>query len=278
MRTSICSFYILLLSVVSARAQRAPTSQQAPTAVTLRDCYRALSSDSAAFFYDAEYLLTPPGCAVLRRQARLDSLGHFRGLVQDYLLRNNVLLLAGTFRNGQKHGQFELFFSNGVPAARGNYYNGQQVGDWAYWYPSGQPRQLVRFEQGKAPTLQRFWDEQGKQLVVNGTGLWHRDEEGTRLSGAVVNGLPSGRWNRKFLDNNEFYSTERFNPDGTFRNGNIYYLHGVVAYAAEIGEDIIPLDAKQSPFLDVEDFDRAEKFMLGLPCPPVQKEEKETPK
>lgn len=259
-------YAILPLFLFIAMQSPAQTSgtPAAPARATLRECYRALSSDSAAFFYDAAYLLTPPGCAAIRRHARVDSAGHFRGLVQDYLMNNNVLLLTGAFRNGQKEGQFELFYSNGAPAARGNYHNGQQVGDWAYWYPSGKPRQLVRFEQGKPPTLQQFWDEQGKHLVVNGTGQWHRDEMGTRLGGAVLNGLPHGRWNRNFLDNQELYATERFNDDGTFRGGNVYYI-------AEPGEEQLPLDSNQSPFLDVEDFGRAEQFVLGVACPPTAK-------
>ncbi|MFC4790568.1 toxin-antitoxin system YwqK family antitoxin [Hymenobacter endophyticus] len=242
-------------------AQAPNAARQPPARATLQQCYRALSRDSVVFFYDAYYTLVPPGCAAIRRHARVDSAGAFHGVVQDYQLSNNVLLLSGAYRHGRKQGVFELFYSDGEPAARVRYHEGKPVGDWAYWYHSGQPRQVVRFEQPERPTLQRFWAVDGKPLVVNGTGQWQQDEAGTRQEGAIRNGVPDGQWTRRYIQGRQPYSVEYFDK-GTFRKGTIFH-------EAEPGEYVLPLDAEQPPFMDAEDYDRAEALVLGALCPPV---------
>lgn len=220
-----------------------------------------LTPDSVVFYYNAYYALTPPGCAVIRRHVRLDSTGAFHGVVRDYQLSNNVLLLSGAYRHGRKQGVFELFYPDGEPAVRARYHEGKQVGDWAYWYHSGQPRQVVRFEEPERPALLRFWAPDGALLVQNGAGTWQMEEAGTQLAGPIRNGLPDGRWTRRFSRGGQLYAVEYF-EQGQFRKGTTFYE------PAE-GELLLPLDTGQYPFLDVEDFDRTEKWVLGQPCPPV---------
>lgn len=239
---------------------QAPAAAQS-MALTLQQCSRVLTSDSVVFFYDAYYALTPPGCAAIRRHVRLDSTGAFHGEVLDYQLANNILLLKGAYRYGRKEGVFELFYSDGVPAARTRYHAGQPVGDWTYWYHSGQPRQVVRFEPAQPPALQRFWAPDGTLLVADGAGRWHIEEAGTRLEGAIRNGRPDGRWTRRFVRSGEEYAVEYF-ENGQFRKGSIFYQPAA-------GQQQLPLDTNQYPFLDVEDFDRTEEWVLGQPCRPA---------
>lgn len=106
----LCSWLLLSLgSGASALAQSA-----APTAATTRVSrlnvpYRILGTDSVALFYNTEYELCPPGCAMLRRHARLDSTGRFFGAVKDFWMQTAQPALTGAYRNGQKEGVFELF-------------------------------------------------------------------------------------------------------------------------------------------------------------------------
>lgn len=220
----------------------------------LDNCYRVVGKDSVVFFYSAEYLLTPPGCAAIRRHVRLDSAGRFFGYVRDYRLSNNLLLLQGAYRAGQLEGQLEQYHPTGELAARGQYRQGQQVGDWAYWYPSGKPRQVLSFRNGLYPLVQKFWDEDGQQLVAEGNGTWHRDEDGLRLSGKVVGGIPDGRWLLRRLDDKSIVARENY-AKGRFRNG-------VIVNTIEIYQDRPRLS-----IIDWEDYSTANKYKLNLECP-----------
>lgn len=238
-----------------------PAAAAEPVPLTLQQCSRVLTPDSVVFFYSAYYALTPPGCATIRRHVRLDSTGAFHGVVKDYQLSNNVLLLSGAYRHGRKQGVFELFYPDGEPAVRARYNAGQPVGDWTYWYHSGQPRQIVRFEKPEQPTLQRFWSLGGKLLVSEGMGQWEWTESGTQLAGAIRNGLPDGRWVRRYMPGGQPYSTEYF-ENGRFRRGTIFHEPAP-------GEYVLPLDTERAPFLDIEDYDQAERLVLGKPCLPA---------
>jgi hypothetical protein len=259
-------YYLVLLSLIAVSWAGPAWGQQRkvtpPVTANIRDCYRvAAPPDSIAFFYSDRYLLTPAGCAAIRRHVRFDSTRVFKGFVRDYWMHNNMLALSGAFRNGKKEGVFELYHRSGELAARGHYHEGRQVGDWAYWYPSGKPRQVLSFGAGGEPTVQQFWDPTGKQLVRNGNGTWYRDEDEMRWGGAVVNGIPDGRWRLEYLTGSKnLVASEKYSK-GHFRNG--------ITLAS--GEYY--MDQSRISLNDWEDYSTAETFKIGPPCPTT-----ETPK
>lgn len=220
----------------------------------LDDCYRVVGKDSVIFFYSTDYVLTPPGCAAIRRHIRLDSAGHFRGYVRDYNLSSNQPLLQGAYRDGLMEGQFEVYHATGELAARGYYRRGEQVGDWAYWYPSGRKRQVLSFRNGLDPLVQQFWDEAGQQLVKDGNGTWYRQESGMQLKGAVVGGIPDGRWQLRQIDDEHLVARETF-VKGNFRNGVL--IDQMYAYQ----------DQSRFSVADWEQYRQAEKYVIGTPCP-----------
>lgn len=224
----------------------------------LNDCHRVVGKDSVVFFYTEEYLLVPPGCAALRRHLQLDSLGRFRGFARDYRLSNNQLVLQGAYRNGLKEGLFELYHATGELAARGRYRQGQQIGDWAYWYPSGNRRQVLSFGAGHAPLVQQFWTDSGEQLVKNGQGQWQREQNGLRLRGNIVAGMPDGRWLLRRATDESLVARE------TFAKG--HFRHGIIIDSLEDYQD-----QSRIYLADWEDYSQAEAYKLGAPCPVLDK-------
>ncbi|AII52062.1 toxin-antitoxin system YwqK family antitoxin [Hymenobacter sp. APR13] len=245
-----CYSLLLLLcfSLGPARAQTAALPK-----ARLNDCYRVVGKDSVVFYYSDEYVLTPPGCATIRRHVRLDSAGRFQGFVRDYRLTNNVLLVQGAYQAGRKEGVFEIYHPNGELAARGRYLQGREVGDWAYWYPTGRPRQILSFRDGRAPLIQQFWDETGTQLVKDGNGTWYRNELGLNLSGAVLQGAPDGRWVLRRLANDAVVVRE------IFRKG--YFSSGIVVDAVETYQDESRLE-----IADWDAYSQGEVYTLNKVC------------
>ena len=248
--------YLTLLLLLSCFGAHQTWAQQAalPKA-KLNDCYRVVGKDSVVFYYSDDYVLTPPGCATIRRHVRLDSAGRFQGFVRDYRLTNNQLLMRGAYRAGRKEGVFETFYATGELAARGRYLRGRQVGDWAYWYPSGRPRQILSFRDGHDPLIQQFWEEAGPQLVKDGNGTWYRNELGLNLAGAVRQGIPDGRWVLRRVADETLVAREVF-KDGHFRSG-------LTVSTLEAYQDESRLDIG-----DWEFYSDAEVYQLGPACAP----------
>lgn len=255
----LAAVVLLVLRSQTTLAQEVPKLRQK---AKIDACYRVVGKDSVVFFYSEDYLLTPPGCATIRRHVRLDSAGRFFGYVRDYRLANNLLLLQGAYREGKLDGQLELYHDTGELAARGQYRQGQQVGDWGYWYPSGKRRQVLSFRNGQEPLVQQFWSEDGQQLVTGGNGTWYRDETGMRLSGKIVDGMPDGRLVLRRLYDGNLLVRESYTK-GRFRNG-------IINETLEVYQDVARLSVA-----DWEDYSTADKYELNLTCPPVKTPDKQ---
>ncbi|TGE09418.1 toxin-antitoxin system YwqK family antitoxin [Hymenobacter fodinae] len=240
--------YLLLVLVgflasqpVQAQKRRgaAPEPTAAPS-YRLSQYYRVLGRDSAAFFYSRDYELTLPGCAVIWREAKVDSAtGRFRGFVRDYWLNNTKPALKGAYNaEGRKEGPFEIYHPDGTLAASGTYRNGRMIGNWAYWYPSGAKRQVLSFGDGSMLLVQQFWNEAGEQLVTDGNGTWYRTEEDVWMGGPVLNGLPEGRWQVKEVKGKQdMLAQESFRKGrfayGMIRGTNHYYTDQSTIYITD---------------------------------------------
>lgn len=249
-RRGLWLWVVLLASSTAARAQHPILEKEK---AKLDECYRVVGKDSVVFFYSADYLLTPPGCAAIRRHTQLDSAGRFWGPVHDYSLITKQLLLRGAYHDGLMEGQFEVYHETGELAARGHYQQGRQVGDWGYWYASGRRRQVLSFRNGQPPLIQQFWNESDQQLVKDGKGSWYSQEDGLQLSGKVMNGAPDGRWQLRRALDNTLVAKESF-VKGSFRNG-------VVVNRMELYRD-----QSRLPIADWEKYRRAEQYELNVAC------------
>ncbi|QJX46704.1 hypothetical protein HMJ29_07025 [Hymenobacter taeanensis] len=226
---------------VSAQKRKAATPEPpAPPSYRLSQYYRVLGPDSAAFFYSQDYELTLPGCAVIWREAKIDSTTkRFRGFVRDYWLNNAQPALKGAYNAaGRKEGRFEIYHPNGTLAASGNYRDGRMIGNWAYWYPSGAKRQVLSFGDGSLLLVQQFWNEADEQLTTNGNGTWYRVEDDVWMGGPVLNGLPEGRWQVKEVKGQQKVLAQENFRKGRFSNGMIrgtglYYTNRSTIYITD---------------------------------------------
>jgi len=86
---------------------------------------------------------------------------------------NDTLKEEYSLRNGKFIGDYRAFYSDGKPSALGRYKNGKMDGMWQYFYESGKRQSIEDHVNGKLVNF-NYWDENGIQLVINGTGVAER--------------------------------------------------------------------------------------------------------
>ena len=83
---------------------------------------------------------------------------------------NGVLKEEYSMRKGQYIGKFKAQYSNGKPQAIGEFSDGKMDGVWQYFYQSGNRQSIEEHLDGKLVNF-NYWDEEGRQLVIDGTGV-----------------------------------------------------------------------------------------------------------
>lgn len=212
---------MLLLAVPSRGQAQGPAAPPAGQA-TLDQCVQVIKGDSVVLYYDANYVLTPPACAPIRRFTRITAAGDFNGETRDYDARTKKLRARLHYQDGKREGRYETYFPNGQLAVRGAFAQGQPAGTWQFWYASGQQRQTLEWTGQAAPRLRilAYWDSTGQQGVTNGNGVW-RDAMPllhSRFGGPVLNGLAQGVWEHRSLATNKLLTTEVY-EQGRFKEG-----------------------------------------------------------
>jgi antitoxin component YwqK of YwqJK toxin-antitoxin module len=71
--------------------------------------------------------------------------------------------------DGEKHGKFIRYFENGQMAIEANFFHGKIQGPWREWYESGQLAEEGEYRDVEY-YVNNFWNEDGDQLLINGTG------------------------------------------------------------------------------------------------------------
>lgn len=229
---------------------------------TIEECYQLIAGDSVHIGYSAQYQLMPAACGSIRRQCHLNATGNFEGAVLDYQVANNQLVLRGFYTDNQRNGLFEQYDAEtGKLIWRGLYTKDQPTGEWNYWYANGSPKQVVRYEPAGL-LLWQCWDEDGHQVLANGNGEWREKIGGSWRGGPVVNGLPTGRWERRAPveagGTEKVMSVETFEA-GKFRKGQLLFTLPGAATTYRNESRLLPLRPSAS-------FQQAEKFLLGPTC------------
>lgn len=205
----------LLTSALTGVVASAAVAQQA----LLSECMQKLGPDSVVLFFNAQYVLTPASCAVIKRHARLDTKGEQQGVVHDFWLPTGYLLARATYLNNKLHGPIELFYDNGQRAISGQFEQGTRRGDWHYWYASGKPWQQLRFPTDGKPRILNYWDKTNHAQVANGAGTWSGlSSAGLLSTGRVALGLPDGTW-RGYRRGTRQLATIEYFERGRFRRG-----------------------------------------------------------
>lgn len=72
-------------------------------------------------------------------------------------------------KDGIQNGIFRRYFNNTQMAIESNFENGQRNGEVKEWYLSGKQLEIGKYVKGEY-IVEQFWDENGNQLLINGTG------------------------------------------------------------------------------------------------------------
>ena len=237
-----------------AQGPAAPAAGQA----TLDQCVRVIKGDSVVLFYDANYVLTPPTCAPIRRFTRITATGDFNGETRDYDARTQKLRARLHYREGKREGRYETYFPNGQLAVQGTFAQGKPSGTWQFWYTNGQQRQTLEWTGLPAPRqrIVAYWDSTGQQGVANGNGMWHdvMPMLHSRFGGPVIGGVAQGVWENRAAATNKLLTTEMY-EQGRFKEGRA--LDGIGGRY------------KDRPLLEPQISDpeaAAEGFRLGTTC------------
>ncbi|NDK57595.1 toxin-antitoxin system YwqK family antitoxin [Pontibacter fetidus] len=180
------------------------------------------ASDSIHIPFNADYYLIEDSCAQIIRQTRFSPDRKFYGTFRDVRRTNPEQVMAsGTYTpEGLKTGLFTVYYANGKERATGNYEQNELTGTWKLFYESGNPKLIFMADKGKV-TILDAWDENGKQLVTQGTGSYTTKIGSITWSGKLLNGKPEGTWRASNFTagTTTFVLTEKY-KNGEFVSGS----------------------------------------------------------
>lgn len=175
------------------------------------------------FYYNRFWQLTKKDSAVYFRVGGFDTTSHkFAGEVRDFT-HAGKLTMTGTYRGGEKNGEFIFYYTNGNVESRGHFFENYRLGTWKYFYPNGFPRQEVEFVNDNIFRILFFNDSTGKSRMRDGTGFWrevHVQADHTKITneGQFKNYLKEGDWKR-INQEGQIMFTEKF-KNGEFMKGS----------------------------------------------------------
>ncbi|MEM1134815.1 MAG: energy transducer TonB [Bacteroidota bacterium] len=154
---------------------------------------------------------------VIKDYAKVQSTYH----VIDYFI-SGVKQMEGQFNEPEaksKQGRFVWYYENGKKKVESNFIRNKRLGEHKTWYEFRKPKLVGEyFVDKKNPNLNpeelkiiSFWNEAGKQTVVNGNGDYynHSDSDHASHKGKVKNGKKEGIWTgyseKHCLTYEEFY-------------------------------------------------------------------------
>ena len=240
---------------------------QAQTLVKFDDIIEVVGEGKIKIYLRDIFQITYKNCADYYMLAELDDkLFQIKDSLKVFYM-DDKLFQRGKYKNGQKHGNFEAFYKNGILKLISQYNNGNPIGIWKYYYDNGKLYKIVEFKDGKV-FLTEMHQKNGKALVQNGFGMYDdvisllkSGSDQYQISGAIKNGLPDGKWKISFNGS----------PDATeFFEGNIF-MEGI-SHSTVIG-DFKYYKNPQSTFIDATYIENLktygalschEKFDLGF--------------
>jgi antitoxin component YwqK of YwqJK toxin-antitoxin module len=133
-------------------------------------------------------------------------------------------------RNGKLSGKYKSFYENGNLYGEGEYRHNHPVGVWRTYYPNGKIMVIESYGRKGKHTNVNAWDENGKQVIKDGTGTfikYYPDgslQSITNYKDCLFDGANEA-WFPNGIKESEFYY-KNGRPTGTWRfwdlNGNLY--------------------------------------------------------
>ncbi len=131
-------------------------------------------------------------------------------ILEGFIYSKGTIIASGIVNeDGNRHGFWKDFYSDGKLRAEGKYENGKQIGIWKYFYPNGQIEQTGKFNKnGKPEDTWKWFFEKGSLLreesyrngLRDGLKIEY-DETGKIIEeGEFVDGLEEGIWTETMGD------------------------------------------------------------------------------
>ena len=86
-------------------------------------------------------------------------------------------------KDGSPCEPIRLFHENGQLAEVLHMKGTRELGPWLRYFPDGSPRLEAEYLEGRKLVVHNAWDDEGRQVVENGTGVFHND--GLKIKTAV---------------------------------------------------------------------------------------------
>ncbi len=130
---------------------------------------------------------------------------------------DGTLEAKGSFRNGEKHGMWNYFYSNGKLSQVRHYENGESVGEVKSYYPDGKPKSVLFYQNNMA---------QGKYISyfrndsISEQGFYENNEKAGTWTSFYPNGKKKSqeRYSAGVLTGYQYY----FYADGLLSNRQLY--------------------------------------------------------
>jgi TonB family protein len=189
--------------------------------------------ETITLYYNHNWEITKKDKASYYREAEYDlNTLKLNGTVRDYY-QDGTPLMEGSYISDKKNGDFRFYYENGNLKSKGKYLDNSRIGFWEFYYPNSKLMQNVIFP----PVLSKsefsvgeFYDKDGNQLIINGTGKWTIDSiEGgsldksslNNLTGQFKDSLMTGVWKLTRTSDNFLIHNERFRK-GRFIDATVY--------------------------------------------------------
>ncbi|GAB2456145.1 hypothetical protein GCM10011375_04200 [Hymenobacter qilianensis] len=116
--------------------------------------------------------------------------GNRHGAFRSYHPTTGKIAMEGTYRNGQREGEWKQYYDSGKLRSKGTYRNGEEEGEWQYLFENGQPDMTRTFVGGELQGPARQHNMQGELLVEK---MFERGEA-VSFRGSGSDGKPTGAY------------------------------------------------------------------------------------
>ncbi len=162
----------------------------------------------------------------------IDTLCYYTGKIKDYTI-NDSLVMEGEYSNeGYRDGVFNFYYPGGKLYLSAKFAQGNMVGDWQWYYSNGSKEATIHFLGNQQEfSFITYNDEDGKSLMVNGTGdfMWSSIgnlSESFKVMGSFKDGRRSGSWKYyNGISGDNLFCKETYDKNGNFLNGKHVYKY-----------------------------------------------------
>lgn len=135
--------------------------------------------------------------------ARTDSGSYFEGRMNGewkFWFEKGDLYQIGHFKRNLQEGIWKTYYENGQISNEGKMKEGSPIGKWSNYYENGKLESIITYLPDNIISIENAWDKNGKQVVINGNGLYksYSITGQLMLMGNVENGKKTGKWQTYF--------------------------------------------------------------------------------